>query len=450
MKTKFFLITFFFIHTIYSQTSPTEIADAIIKEGLTNQEAYTMLQELTSIGHRLSGSTQYAQAVEWAKKKMEQQKIDKVWLESVTVPHWVRGEEKANIIIEDKKLDIAICALGGSIGTSEKGITAEVIEVHSLEEAKALGEKAKGKIIFYNRPFDKTKVSPFEAYSGAVDQRYSGAVEAARVGAVAAIVRSMTNAIDNEPHTGMMAYNDSIPKIPTAAISTIAANQLSELIQKKKNPKIHLTLACKTLPDVESYNVIGEIIGSEKPEEIILVGGHLDSWDKGTGAHDDGAGVVQSMEVLNLLKKLGLKPKRTIRAVLFANEENGLRGAKVYAAKERSNEKHIAAIESDAGGFAPRGFGVADTTKVEKIKQWSYLLEKIGAEKIRRGGGGADISTLRSKGTVLIGLNPEPQRYFDYHHTNHDTIDKVHPRELELGAIAMTILSYMIAEEGIE
>ena len=294
-------------------------------------------------------------------------------------------------------------------------------------------------------------MNTFEAYSGAVNQRTNGAIEAARVGAAAVLVRSMTNAIDKVPHTGAMRYNDSIPKIPAAAISTEDANYLSAVLNSGKSVTIHLNLGCQTLPDVQSYNVIGEIRGSENPEEVIVVAGHLDSWDKGTGAHDDGAGVVHSIEVIRLIKSLQQKPKRTIRAVLFANEENGLKGARAYAARgQNKNEKHIAAIESDAGGFLPRGFGVStDSVKFEKIKSYSSLLEVVGAEKIRNGGGGPDISVLQPFGTALIGLNPDSQRYFDYHHSNNDTIDKVHPRELELGAIAMAILAWAISQDGL-
>jgi Zn-dependent M28 family amino/carboxypeptidase len=349
------------------------------------------------------------------------------------------------------KTPLAVCALGGSIATPKKGIIAEVIEVQSLDEVKDLGDRAKGKIIFYNRPMDPTKVMTFEAYGGAVDQRGQGAVEAAKVGAVAALVRSMTLALDDVPHTGAMRYLDSGPKIPAAAVSTVGANVLSQLLKSGKKIRVQLTLNCETLPEVESANVVGEILGSEKPNEVIVIGGHLDSWDKGEGAHDDGAGSVQSMEALRLLKELGLKPKRTIRCVLFMNEENGLRGGKAYAATKHSpDEKHIAAIETDAGGFAPLGFGItADSAAFEKFKSFSGALEGIGADRIRKGGGGADISALGAAGVPLIGLMVESQRYFDYHHSNNDTIDKVNPRELELGAIALAIFSYEISEEGL-
>ena len=450
-----FTLFLFTSSSLYGQSASTpygETASKIADRGLTELRAFTMLTELTgTIGSRISGSPQAAKAVEWGKKTMLQCGFDSVYLQPVMVPRWVRGSvEHAWILDGKKEIPLTICALGGSIATPKKGITAEVIEVHSLEEVKNLGEKAKGKIVFYNRPMDPTKVQTMEAYGGAVDQRGGGAIEAARVGGVAALVRSMSLAIDDVPHTGAMHYNDSIPKIPSAAVSTAGANFLSEMLKAGKKIRVKIALSCETLPDVESANVIGEVRGSEKPGEVIVIGGHLDSWDKGQGAHDDGAGAVQSMEALRLLKELGLKAKRTIRCVLFMNEENGLRGGKAYAAAKRpAGEKDIAAIETDAGGFAPLGFGVStDSARFEKIKKFSGALEEIGADRIQKGGGGADISPLAESGVPMIGLMPENQRYFDYHHSDKDTIDKVNPRELELGAVAIAIFAYEIAQEG--
>ena len=413
-----------------------------------------MLTELTTkVGNRVSGSPQAEQAVAWAKKKMEELGFDKVHTEPVTVPHWVRGKVEKCSIVNSKShgnASLTVCALGGSIGTPDEGVTAEVYEVKSFDALQAEKDKAKGKIIFFNRPFDNSKISTFEAYGGAVNQRGQGAVEAAKVGGIAALVRSMTTRIDDVPHTGAMNYNDSIPKVPAAAVSTIGANLLSELLEKEKNVKINLKLSSQILSDVESENVIGELTGTEKPNEVIVIGGHLDSWDKGQGAHDDGSGCVHSMEALRLLKQLDLKPKRTIRCVLFMNEENGLRGGKAYAAKDRPGEKHIAAIETDAGGFTPRGFGVtSDSVTFEKIARWAYLFESIEADRIRKGGGGADISELGKKGVPEIGLRVDGQRYFDYHHSDSDTIDKVNERELELGATALAVLVYVLAQEGL-
>jgi len=437
---------------LFPQRPQHDIIENIIKTGMDDLYAYEMLTQLLRFGHRFSGTPGYDSAVVWAQRTLVEVGADSVWLQPVMVPRWVRGKiEKAVAVIDKKKIDLSICALGGSVATPKGGITAEVIEVQSLAEVQQLGERAKGKIILFNRPFDKTKVNPFEAYGGAVDQRSRGAIEAAKVGAVAVLVRSMTNSIDKVPHTGAMRYVDSLARIPAVAISTLDANFISTTLKAGKKVTVTIELDCNTLPDVQSYNVIAEIRGSEYPDEIVLVGGHLDSWDKGTGAHDDGSGVVQSIEVIRLMKKLQLNPKRTIRCVLFANEENGLRGAKEYAKSvEIEKRKHIAAIETDAGGFSPRGFGVkADSTQFQKIVSFSSLLYSIGADRIRKGGGGADIGELEKFGTVLIGLTPDSQRYFDYHHTDIDTIDKVHPRELQLGALAITILSWAISENGL-
>lgn len=432
------------------------MADAmkIIATGLETCQADKFLYALTTIGPRLSGSPNAARAVDWSKGLMDTLGFENVHAESVMVPHWVRGKTERALIRASKfnmATSLKICALGGSIGTPANGITAHVLEVQSFDKLHALAGKAKGKIIFFNRPMDPTLVNTFEAYGGAVDQRWGGAMEAARAGGVAALVRSMSTRIDNVPHTGSMGYNDSIPKVPAAAISTLGAGTLSDLLKKDTALALTLMFDAQTLPDTLSYNVMGELRGSEHPEQIIVIGGHLDSWDKGRGAHDDGAGIVQSIEALRLLKLLNLTPKRTIRAVMFMNEENGSRGGKAYAARTRPGEKHIAAIESDEGGFAPRGFGVSspDSTVYDRVARWSYLFEPINAARIVKGGGGVDISPLGKQGVPLIGLNPENQRYFDYHHSDSDTFDKVNERELELGAEAMAILAYVLAQEGL-
>jgi Zn-dependent M28 family amino/carboxypeptidase len=428
------------------------LAKLIITKALVDNKAYETLYELTTkVGNRVSGSAQAAKAVEWSKSTMMRLGFDNVHLEPVMVPHWVRGSvEQATVLANGsrKAIPLNIVALGGTIGTPKQGITAEVVEVKSFEELKALGDKAKEKIVFFNRPMDRSLVSTFQAYGGAVNQRVRGAVEAARVGGVFALVRSMTTRLDDVPHTGAMNYADSIPKVPTGAVSTKGAELLSEIISKEKNVKITVNLSAQILPDVESANVVGELRGSEKPDEVIVLGGHLDSWDKGQGAHDDGSGCVQSIEALRLLKELGLKPKRTIRTVNFINEENGLRGGTAYASKDRGNEKPLAAIESDAGGFSPRGFGISDSTTYTKLAKWAPLLASIGADRFVNGGGGADIGPLARKGAAVIGLNVDNQRYFDYHHSDSDTIDKVNERELALGAAAMAILAYVIAQEG--
>jgi hypothetical protein len=346
-----------------------------------------------------------------------------------------------------------------SVPTPREGLTAEVIEVKNFEMLDALGRqgKLKDKIVFYNTPMDPTHINTFKAYGEAVRYRWSGAMRAAPYGAVGVVVRSMTLAQDDAPHTGSMGYSDTIPKIPACAISPKGADRLSEMRRSHPNLRFHFTLTCETLPDAPSYNVIGEIKGSEFPEEIVTVGGHLDAWDLGVGAHDDGAGCVQAAEVLRIFKSLNIRPKRTLRAVMFMNEENGGRGGEKYAreAKEKG-EKHIAAIESDAGGLAPRGLSFkGDTALVEKLWNWRPLFSPYLADHWFHGYGGADINHLGTElcpeldCLVLMGLSPDSQRYFDYHHSTNDTMDKINKREVELGAALLAAMAYLLTEYGI-
>ncbi len=434
----------FYIRTIYDKA-------------LTEGQCYEWLEHMTTqIGGRLAGSPQAAAAVEYTKQMLDTLGLDSVWLEPCMVPHWVRGDQEVVRIVNSEtmgSINLNALALGNSVGTQEGGLLAEVIEVKSLDEVDKLGRAGiEGKIVFYNRPMDPTQLRTFNAYGGAVDQRVNGPARASRYGAVATLVRSMTTRLDNIPHTGVTVFNDD-KEIPALAISTNNAELLSEMLKKEKI-KIFISTNCQKLENKLSYNVIGEIRGSEKPEEIILVGGHLDSWDVGDGAHDDGAGCVHSMEVLQLLKRLDYKPKRTIRCVLFMNEENGLAGGLAYA--KASNEKgefHLAAIESDAGGFTPRGFSVDGdaaifTQKFKNVIEWFPLLEAYDLT-FSKGGSGADISPLKSQKGLLFGFRPDSQRYFDYHHTAIDTIDAVNKRELELGAAAITSLVYLIDKYGL-
>lgn len=435
--------------------SKDEKADAtaiknIFDTALTKGKSYEWLRDLTTnIGGRMSGSPEAAKAVLWGERVMKEAGLDSVWLQPATVPHWIRGEKEiANYTINGKKIEMAVCALGGSIATPSNGITAEVIEVKSIEEAEALGEKLRGKIVFFNRPFDDTLINTFSAYGGCVDQRVNGAATAGKYGAKAVLVRSMTNKIDDYPHTGTMRYGD-IPKeqyIPTAAISTLAANLLSENLSKDPRLKVYFKQNCENLPSTTSYNVIGEIKGSVHPEKVLVVGGHLDSWDLGDGAHDDGTGIVQSLEVLHLFKTNNIKPKNTIRVVFFMDEEQGGGGATAYAnAVKISKEIHIGAIESDAGGHTPRGFTIdANKDNTELLKSWKKLLAPYGLHDIVKGGSGADISPLKSEFVTLVGYRPDPQRYFDYHHAATDTFDKVNKRELELGSASMASLIYLM------
>lgn len=368
--------------------------------------------------------------------------------QSCPVPRWVRGEVERGEIVGGGAL--SLCALGNSAGTPLGGLTAPVIEVRSLKEAEALGERARGKILFFNRPFDPTFVNPMQAYGAAGDQRFAGPGVAAKLGAAGALVRSLTEARDDVPHTGTTRFEGA--RIPAAALSLVAADRLSAALKADPATRVRMELSCETLPDGVSANVIGEIVGSERPKEVIAMGGHLDSWDKGTGAHDDGAGIVHALEALRLIKDLGWRPKRTIRVVLWMNEEISGTGAKAYADwAKTSGEKHIAAIESDSGGFAPRGFNTSlAERRARKVRGWLPALSLGEAERLKTGGGGgADIGPLGEMGTALFGLEVEMQRYFDYHHSAKDTIDKVHPRELELGAISMAILAWLISENGV-
>lgn len=444
-----------------AQNSDESQLKQIYKSALTNSKCYSQLDYLSnSIGHRLSGSVGAQKAVEYTKAQMEASgAFDNVFLQEVMVPKWVRGEKETAYILDNKKkITVPICALGSSIATPKEGITAEVIEVHSLKELETLGaDKIKGKIVFFNRPMEAGKMEVFHAYYEAGDQRRAGAREASKFGAVGTITRSLTFRLDDFPHTGGMGYGD-IPKsqyIPSAAISTNGAELLSKTLKANPKLKFYFKQSCIKEEDVLSYNVVGEIKGSEHPEKIIVVGGHLDSWDLADGSHDDGAGCVQSMEVANILKNIGYKPKNTIRVVMFMNEENGLRGGRKYAELAiKNNENHIFALESDEGGFTPRGFTFeCDATQFNKVINWKPLFEPYLIHLFVKGGEGdtgSDIEPLTSKNMIKAGLNPDPQRYFDYHHAGNDKFDAINKRELELGAATMTSLIYLIDKYGIE
>lgn len=439
-----------------AQTRDESSIRQIFDEALRNGESYAMLDYLCNkVGHRLSGSPGAAAAVEWGRHVMQDYGFDNVYLQPVMVPHWVRGQKEIGRIVNSRKMgtvEVNVCALGGSIGTGPSGISAPVIEVRSFDELKQLGEKnVKGKIVFFNRAMDPTRINTFTGYGGAVDQRGSGASEAAKYGAVGALVRSMGSNLEDYPHTGGLRYAPNVPQIPALAISTRHAELLSKLLKDDSGLQFYMESHCEILPDAPSYNVIGEIKGSEYPEEIIVVSGHLDSWDLGQGAHDDGAGCVQAIEVLRLFKAMGYKPKRTVRAVLFMNEENGLRGGTEYARQALvKKEKHLAAMESDRGGFTPRGFTLSmDDAKKTKVRSWKPLLEPYGLADFSQEGGGADIGPLAPQGVPLMGYLPDSQRYFNYHHTAEDTFDKVDKRELEMGAAAMAAMVYLLDQYGL-
>jgi hypothetical protein len=454
MKYLFYFLVVTLSFTLSSQelNDHKVFIDKVYNEALSNGQTYEWLDYLSNeIGGRLSGSINYDRSVKWGKDELNLIGIDSVWLQPVMIPKWVRGTpEYAHIESSPgNTISVPIAALGGSISTPSIGISANVIEVKSFDELNNIGKDSiSGKIIFFNRKMDPTLINTFQSYGGSVNQRTQGAAKAARLGAIGVIVRSMTTSLDDYPHTGSMYY-DGLKlneRIPAAAISTNGAELLSSMLSLNPNIKFFFRQNSKNFPDVLSYNVIGQIDGSERSDEIIVVGGHLDSWDLGDGSHDDGAGIVQSMEVLRILKSLNYKPKRTIRVVLFANEENGLRGGNKYAElAKKNNETHFFALESDAGGFTPRGFSF-DTSESEfnSLKEFKHLFKEYGADNFIIGGSGADIGPLKDNKIILAGLRPDPQRYFDYHHAASDTFDKINKRELELGAAAMTALVYLL------
>jgi len=451
-----YIFLILFSINISAQSDESVIRD-IYDNSLLNGKSYEWLDYLSNqIGGRLSGSLSAELAVNWTKSEMELMGLDKVWLQPVMVPKWVRGTPEFAYIETDpgKTTKVNICALGGSISTPSTGLKGNLVEVKSFEELEILGkDKIKGKIVFYNRPMDATLIDTFKAYGSCVNQRYEGAVKAIEYGASAVIVRSMNLSIDDLPHTGSMTYGD-IPvsdRIPSAAISTKDADLLSSMLKMDNDIKFYFKQNCKQMDDVLSHNVIGEITGSEFPDEYILVGGHLDSWDLGDGSHDDGAGCVQSMDVVRLLKLSGVKPKRSIRVVLFMNEENGLRGANKYAEEAfKKGENHIFALESDAGAFTPRGFYFeADESNFAQIKSWKKLFKPYLIHFFELGGSGADVGPLKTPNNVLSGLKPDSQRYFDHHHSSSDTFEHIHKRELELGAATMTSLIYLIDKYGL-
>lgn len=425
------------------------ISDDIFTQG----KAYENLRVLTkSVGGRVSGSPQMYKAEAWGVNALKEAGADSVWLQQCMVPRWVRGpKESAVLQAGSQKLNLDVLALGNSVGSNGKTIKAPVILINSFEELEQKKDQVKGKIVFYNYKFNPTYVRTFQSYGDASKYRGDGPSRAARYGAVAVLVRSMSHAADNHPHTGSTRYVDSLPKIPALAVGLRDADKMASILEKG-TATVALKSNAVMLPDTVGHNVIGMIRGSEFPDEFITIGGHLDSWDPAEGAHDDGAGCVHSIEVLRAFKSIGYKPKRSIRIVLFANEENGLRGGTAYAANAKEkNEKHYFALESDAGGFTPRGFGFTGSdAQLEKMRSWLPLLNFYGISEIARGGGGADIGPLnRTFGTPVAGLVPDSQRYFDIHHARSDVFEAVNKRELELGAITMTALIYLVDKYGL-
>jgi carboxypeptidase Q len=449
-------------------------------EVLVNGKAFSNLRNLTSnVGGRLSGSPQYYLAEAWGQRALTDAGADKVWLQECMVPHWIRGgKDSASWTVGGAATGSAtggalnVLALGNSLGSGPQdnracegcqqapnsvggAVEAPVVLIHSFEELEQRSATLKGKIVFYNYPFNARFVETFRAYGDAVRYRVFGASQAAKYGAIGVIVRSMSESVDNNPHTGAMFYNDSFPKIPAAAVGLWDADKLADAIAKNGDGhiKVYLRTQGQMLPDTLAHNVIGELTGTEFPDQYITVGGHLDSWDPAEGAQDDGAGCVHSIEVLRALKAIGYKPRHSIRVVLFANEENGGRGGEKYmeTAKDKK-EKHLFALESDAGGFTPRGFSISlPEEKLARIRPWLQLMQPYGVYQFNSGGGGSDVSPLGKDLGVTVGeLIPDSQRYFDYHHAASDILANVNKRELELGALDMAILIYLVDKYGFE
>jgi len=437
-----------------AQTGDEATIKQLSDEILRNGTAYDLLRQLTKdIGGRLSGSPQFAKAVQWGKVTLEKQGADKVYLQECMIPHWVRGGQDQASLIEinkkkaNRKLDVL--ALGNSLGSGT--VTGELLAVANFDELEKRKDEVKGKIVYYNNGFNPTNVKPFVSYGEAGIYRRWGASRAAKYGAVGVMIRSLTESTANDPHTGGMAYIDSFPKIPAIAVGPRDADEVWAM-SKAGSMKMSMTTNGHFLPDTIGHNVIGELTGTEFPDQIITVGGHLDSWDVNEGAHDDGTGVVHTIEVMRAMKAIGYKPKHTIRFVLFANEENGLRGGSKYAAEAKAKgEKHVFALESDAGGFTPRGFSIqASQEQMAKLRSWIPLLSPYGSFEITADGGGADIGPLNRTFGIPVGeLLPDPQRYFDIHHARSDVFENVNKRELLLGAVNMAGLIYLVDKYGL-
>lgn len=429
------------------------VADQIIDAAMAGNEAYAKLQYLCDhIGHRLSGSPALEKAVQWAVNEMKADGQENVRAEPVMVPKWVRGRESARMVAP-REYDLHMLGLGMSVGTGPDGITAPVVCVCNEAEFEALGEKANGKIVLFNNPMQEYDPEHGAGYGTAVRFRGRGPSMAAKNGAVACLVRSVTANSLRSPHTGATRYEDGVPKIPAAAITTEDADLISRLLASGEEVRLHLRMDARDEGMVPSANVVGELRGREKPEEVLVIGGHIDSWDVGDGAHDDGGGCVIAMEAINVLRKLNLRPRRTIRVVLWTNEENGLGGGKRYAVDHADELKnHIGAIESDSGVFSPRGIGVSCNDErrhqraIEQVGEILALLRRVAPVKVEPSGGGADISTLASAGVVLMGFEVEGSTYFDYHHTHADTLDKVDPKELDQCVAVLATVSFILAD----
>ncbi len=456
MKQLFILAAFIPMLASAQSSADSVYIKKISDEIMRNGKAHDLLRELTKgIGGRLAGSVQYTKAVQWGEASLKKLGADKVFLQECMMPNWKRGgKDQATVVIQNGKKtnrSLDVLALGNSLGTGGKPLVAEVIAVQDFDEMEAKKDQLKGKIVYFNNKFNPTNIQTFKSYGEAGQYRRSGPSRAAKYGAVGVMIRSLTEATDNNPHTGTTGYDEAYPKIPAIALGNEDADFIWSTT-RNSSIKVSMTTNGSFGPDVVGHSVVAELTGTEFPNEYITVGGHLDSWDVNEGAHDDGAGIVQTIEIMRALKVLGYKPKRTLRFVLFANEENGMRGGNKYAEEaKKNNEKHVFALESDAGGFTPRGFGfTVSAAQLTKIQSWLPLLKPYGTDFLQAGGGGADIGPLnRTFGTPIAGLMPDSQRYFDIHHARSDVFENVNKRELNLGAVNMAALIYLVDQYGL-
>ena len=450
-KFKTLLLSFLPILALAQEEQATSTDAAAIKSfystALIENQGYQWLKELTEMGPRLTGSKQADEAVQYFKAIADSLGFE-TSLQEVKVPQWIRGDQEVAYYKtqQGEKVELNPCALGGSIGTAKKGLTAPLFEIKSFDQLDTLTDELQGKIAFYNIAMDPGFINTFSAYSSTAKMRYVGAMEASKKGAVGVVIRSLSATINDLPHTGSMTYRGAEAKIPAIAISTLDAEKLSKDLKVNSDIQFFMKMNCEERDSVISHNLVAEIKGSEKPEEVIVIGGHIDSWDLGTGAHDDGAGCMHSLDAVWLLKELDLLPKRTLRVVFFMNEEFGLNGAKVYA--QRSKEEgidHVIAMESDAGGFTPRGISmVAPDSIITRIRKLRDYLEPYGVHEFSETGAGADISQLKSDDLVMIGLRPDSHRYFEVHHSSQDVLAQVNARELELGSATLAALIYLL------
>ncbi|MFC2104195.1 M20/M25/M40 family metallo-hydrolase [Bacteroidota bacterium] len=434
--------------------SDQEVIDLIFESANSSTVSYQNLKYLTdNFPKRLACYPQGIAAAKWTKEIMEQMELDKVFLQEAQVMNWKRGgQEIGQIKFKNEIIPVNVCALGRGIASDESGLEAEVIEVYGLEGLNRLTkDQVKGKIIFFNKPMDPTMGNPFRAYSEVAGQRFTGPILAAEYGAVGVVIRSLTTSIDKFPHTGTTRKAQKGETVPAVCIATQHANLLREMLKTDPNLKFYFKTNCKNLPDTISYNAIGQITGSEFPNKYIVVGGHLDSWDNSPGAHDDGGGCMQSIEVLRIFKEIGYKPRHSIRVVMFMDEEVSQGGGRAYAEQaRRKGERHIFAIESDRGVTTPRGFTIDANSKIiAKLASYRELFKPYRIDVFVNGYGGVDINPLKEFGTPVAGLDVDATNYFDWHHCANDTFDQVDRKEMQNGAAAMAALIFLVDKYGL-